>query len=49
MAENHKAISNAKKLLIHDHINHCLERSAEVKPKDVQNMIEDFKNITKYL
>ena len=44
-----KAVGNAKKMLIHDHINHCLEQSTEMKPKDVLSMIEEFKVITKYL
>ena len=45
-----KAISNAKKMLIHEHINHCLEHSIdESSSKNVLSMIEDFKDITKYL
>ena len=44
-----KAIGNAKKILIHDHINHCLAHSTETKSKDVAAMIEDFKTLTKYL
>ncbi|NOD78305.1 MULTISPECIES: metal-sensing transcriptional repressor [unclassified Ruegeria] len=38
-----KAVTNAKRALIHDHIDHCL--SAE----DAGSGIEDFKAITKYL
>lgn len=44
-----KAIGNAKKILIHDHIDHCLEQSANTKPQDIRSMVEDFKDISKYL
>lgn len=37
-----KAITNAKKVLIHDHIDHCLDPDT---PVDMQ----DFREITKYL
>ncbi|WP_170761323.1 metal-sensing transcriptional repressor [Ruegeria lacuscaerulensis] len=40
-----KAITNAKRVLIHDHIDHCLSPVAE----DDRSDIEDFKAITKYL
>ncbi|WP_170781796.1 metal-sensing transcriptional repressor [Ruegeria conchae] len=38
-----KAITNAKRVLIHDHVDHCLSGEAD------QIAIEDFKTITKYL
>ena len=38
-----KAITNAKRVLIHDHIDHCLS------PSDGEPNVEDFKTITKYL
>ncbi|MBN9413097.1 MAG: metal-sensing transcriptional repressor [Candidatus Paracaedimonas acanthamoebae] len=44
-----KAIANAKKLLIHDHIDHCLEHSSDTSPKAMQAMITEFKHISKYL
>ena len=44
-----KAIANAKKTLIHDHIDHCLEQSGTAKPRDVQSMVAEFKAISKYL
>lgn len=48
-----KAISQAKKVLIQDHIDHCLEHSIEVsKNKNDQSSksaIKEFKEITKYL
>ena len=40
-----KAITNAKRVLIHDHIDHCLAPSAEAR----SDSVEDFKTITKYL
>ncbi len=43
-----KAVSAAKKLLIHDHLDHCLAQVAG-SPRDVGNAIADFKDITKYL
>lgn len=39
-----KAITQAKKLIIHDHIEHCLEEGSNKKSD-----IEEFKEITKYL
>ncbi len=44
-----KAIGNAKKALIHDHINRCLDKSVGIPSHDIQLMIEDFKNLSKYL
>ncbi|WP_299947421.1 metal-sensing transcriptional repressor [uncultured Ruegeria sp.] len=38
-----KAITNAKRTLIHDHVEHCLSGGAD------GDTIEDFKTITKYL
>ncbi len=40
-----KAITNAKRALIHDHIDHCLSPTTATKDPAV----EDFKTITKYL
>ena len=44
-----KAVCNAKKALIHDHIDHCLEQSAARNPRDARAPIEEFKEISKYL
>ena len=44
-----KAISNAKKELIKDHIHHCLEQSTESMPREVRNLIKEFQGVTKYL
>jgi len=44
-----KAIGNAKKALIHDHIDHCLERSVGPAPRAARAPFEEFKEISKYL
>jgi DNA-binding FrmR family transcriptional regulator len=43
------AISNAKKLLVHDHIDHCLEHAVEHGTQSTDEIIKEFKAITKYL
>lgn len=43
------AIREAKKTLIHDHLDHCLDEAAEAAPNEARSAIEDFKAITKYL
>jgi len=44
-----KAIANAKKTLIHDHIDHCLEHSVVDSRRGARSSIREFKQITKYL
>ena len=44
-----KAVSAAKKTLIHDHIDHCLAHAAEDGPKAAAKAIDELKTITKYL
>ncbi|HWX51554.1 MAG TPA: metal-sensing transcriptional repressor [Roseomonas sp.] len=44
-----KAVSNAKRLLIHDHIDHCLEDAVGADARAARRSIEEFKEITKYL
>lgn len=43
------AIANAKRELIHDHIDHCLERAVGPAASKAGTPIEEFKEITKYL
>ena len=43
------AINAAKKLVIHDHLDHCLEGIAEGGAAGMKNSISEFKSITKYL
>lgn len=44
-----KAIANAKKTLVHDHINHCLERAVHEGNANADEAIGGLKEITKYL
>ena len=44
-----KAVANAKRTLIHDHIDHCLEQTVGPLPRDARGPLEEFKEITKYL
>ena len=44
-----KAICNAKKALIHDHVDHCLEQSAGPATRAARAPLEEFKEISKYL
>lgn len=41
-----KAIANAKRELIHDHIEHCLE---EGDSADMKSNLNELKQLTKYL
>ncbi|MXP65207.1 metal-sensing transcriptional repressor [Roseomonas sp. M0104] len=44
-----KAVGNAKRLLIHDHIDHCLEDALGADARAARRSLEEFKDITKYL
>ena len=44
-----KALSAAKKTLIHDHVDHCLEQATGPVSRAARAPIEEFKEITKYL
>lgn len=44
-----KAISQAKKTLIQDHLDHCLEEAVGTLPREQRRPIDEFKEITKYL
>ena len=44
-----KAVSAAKKVLIHDHIDHCLEQVVGASSGEGRSAIDEFKEITKYL
>ncbi len=43
------AITNAKKTLVHDHIDHCLELAVRSGRQSADDNIREFKAITKYL
>lgn len=44
-----KAIANAKRTLVHDHIDHCLEHAVKKGPRHAADTVRAFKDITKYL
>ena len=44
-----KAISQAKRTLIRDHLDHCLEETVGPLPRDRRRSIDEFKEISKYL
>ncbi len=44
-----KSICQAKKTLIQDHIDHCLEDAVGPLPREQRRSVEEFKEITKYL
>ncbi|UZJ40710.1 metal-sensing transcriptional repressor [Prosthecochloris sp. SCSIO W1101] len=43
-----KAISQAKKTFVHDHIDYCLSGSVDHK-RDARDLVREFKEISKYL
>ena len=44
-----KAIANAKRELIQDHIDHCLEDAAGQNGRDAKAALAEFKMLAKYL
>ena len=42
-----KAVTNAKKALIHDHVDHCLEAQSDAA--SAKAALAEFKEISKYL
>lgn len=44
-----KAVCQAKRTLIQDHIDHCLEHAIDGLSGDEHSPLEEFKQITKYL
>ncbi len=43
------AVAAAKKALIHDHLDHCLEEAIGPVSREGRSVVEEFKEITKYL
>ena len=43
------AIASAKKTLVHDHIDHCLDHAVRETPGSADDIIREFKAITRYL
>lgn len=44
-----KAVANAKLLLIHDHIDNCIERASGPVPRGARAALDEFKAIARYL
>lgn len=44
-----RAIGAAKKLVIHDHLDHCLEDVVGARSTSGRSSFAEFKDITKYL
>ncbi|WP_395447524.1 metal-sensing transcriptional repressor [Aminobacter sp. UC22_36] len=44
-----KAVGQAKRTLIQDHLDHCLEDAVGALPREQRQSIDEFKEITKYL
>ena len=44
-----KAIGQAKRTLIHDHVDHCLDTAANGSGKSAKVVVAEFKAISKYL
>ena len=44
-----KAVGEAKKTLIHDHVDHCLDVAASGNGKATRSIVNEFKAISKYL
>lgn len=44
-----KAVGAAKKALVHDHIDHCLEHAISPATPGASKTLDEFKEITKYL
>lgn len=43
------AVANAKRVLVQDHIDHCLKEAVRDGVKSPEDTIREFKAITKYL
>ena len=44
-----KAVAQAKKTLVHDHIDHCLDHAVRTNPRKGRGSVAEFKAISKYL
>ncbi|TIL73206.1 MAG: metal-sensing transcriptional repressor [Mesorhizobium sp.] len=44
-----KAVAQAKRTLIHDHLEHCLEEAIGPLPLERRGPVDEFKEIAKYL
>ena len=44
-----RAIGEAKKTLIHDHVDHCLDAATNGQGRTARSVVSEFKEISKYL
>jgi len=44
-----RAVAAAKRALVHQHLDHCLDDALQGQPQAVRVAMADFKDITKYL
>ena len=44
-----RAIGAAKKVLIHDHLDHCLDDALQGQPAETRAAMIEFRDIAKYL
>ena len=44
-----KAINEAKRQLIHDHVDHCLDAAVNGRGKPARAIVSEFKAISRYL
>lgn len=44
-----RAVASAKKTLVHDHIDHCLEHAVREGSRSADDTIREFKELSKYL
>jgi uncharacterized protein len=44
-----KAVAQAKRTLVHDHIDNCLDHAAKSDRREGRRSLEEFKLISKYL
>ena len=44
-----RAVANAKRTLIHDHIDHCLDLAADGSARKARSTLAEFKALAKYL
>ncbi len=43
------AIANARKILIQEHVDHCLEEAAGHVPAEARELLKEFRAVTKFL
>jgi DNA-binding FrmR family transcriptional regulator len=44
-----RALQNAKRIYIQDHIDNCIEEAAGAVPREARSSLAEFRQITKYL